>query len=91
MAGMADGDDDVGNDLAKWLQESGRRRPEHKADTPADTAANEAPPPAHPWRTLRLLLLLAVAAVAFLWYFYADVLLTIYKLRSVIVFIFEGR
>ena len=91
MARMADEDEDVGDNLAKWLQESGRRRPAREADTPADAAANEAPPPARPWRTLRLLLLLAVAAVAFLWYFYADVQLTIYKLRSVIVFILEGR
>ena len=92
--------DITGRDLAQWLQEAGRRRAACPAASPAPvaepvTAAAAAAEPAPAKRasacTLRLPLLFAVAATAFLWYFYADVQLTIYKLQSLIVFVFAGK
>lgn len=79
--------DTSGDDLARWLEEAGRRRAARQAAAPEPPA----PPPAKPRRRprfLRELLLLALAAVAFLPYFFADVQLKIYSLHSLIVFVF---
>ena len=75
-----------GADLARWLQEAGRRRPVHHAeDAPA-----VAPAPArrriyvtHP----RELLLCSIAALAYMPYFYAGVYAQIYGMKSLIVFV----
>jgi len=81
--------DVTGSDLAQWLQEAARRRtvrPAPGSESGAEPVAEaEAPAPRHHLRTL---LLAALAAVAFLPYLFADVQLTIYKLHSLIVFVF---
>ena len=82
-------------DLARWLEEAGRRRVVRKAEAeaapveqPAEPAL-DAPGPekrvylSHP----RELLLLAMAALAYLPYFYADVYVQIYSMKSVVVFV----
>jgi hypothetical protein len=80
-----------GSELARWLQEAGRRRATRPQGTvevePAPAApAAEARRPPSPY--LRPLLLLLVAALAWIPYFYAEVQTTIYSLRSLIVFVF---
>ncbi len=87
-------------DLARWLQEAGRRRSIRgvglEASAPleaiAEPAAEEAPAGAAPERRRfithpRELILLALTALAFQSYFFADVYLQIYSLNSVIVFV----
>ena len=90
-------------DLARWLQEAGRRRsvPVRGAgleataplEAMAEPVAAEADPvPRAPERGRfitrpRELILFALAAMAFQSYFFADVYLQIYSLNSVIVFV----
>ncbi|HYX66335.1 MAG TPA: hypothetical protein VE935_19115 [Burkholderiales bacterium] len=77
-------------DLASWLEEAGRRRIVRKAGEPvaeAAPAAVSAPERgiyiSHP----RELVLFALAAVAYLPYFFADVYVQIYSMKSVLVFV----
>lgn len=78
-------------DLASWLEEAGRRRIVRKAGEPVAEAAPATAPAAaergvyisHP----RELILLALAAVAYLPYFFADVYVQIYSMKSVLVFV----
>lgn len=78
-------------DLASWLEEAGRRRIVRKAGEPVAEAAPAAAPAAsergiyisHP----RELVLFALAAVAYLPYFFADVYVQIYSMKSVVVFV----
>jgi hypothetical protein len=81
----------TGSDLARWLQEAGRRRapgapqpPETATEAPAAAPAPKRPHILHP----RELLLLAIAALAFMPYLFADVHVQIYRLRHLIAFIF---
>ena len=74
-------------DLARWLEESGRRRGViRKAAEGTDIetsigAANDARP-----LSLRRLVLAAVFALSAAQYLYADVHLSIYRLPSIVVF-----
>ena len=86
--------DITGSDLAHWLQEAGRRRspsapmPEPERAAPAETPA-AAPKSKRPHILHhRELLLLLVAALAFMPYFFADVHLQIYRLKHLIAFVF---
>ena len=87
-------------DLARWLQEAGRRRVARKPEQRlpevigAPTAtAKAAPAPAETAplerhiRHPRVLLLFTVAALSYLPYFYADVSVQISSLPRVIVFV----
>jgi hypothetical protein len=79
-------------ELAQWLVESGRRRsPLRVAPVVAEPTAREAVsrdvPSAGVWTRI---ILVALLAVAYLQYFFADALLQIAKLRSVIVFLSPG-
>lgn len=84
-----------GNELASWLQEAGRRRVERKSEAaPAQACLAQASAPARAWHKLssqvrhpRELMLIALAALAFLPYFFADVQVQISSLRCVIVFV----
>ena len=86
--------DTTDRDLARWLQEAGRRRaptpsqpPEPPVEAPAAEPATKRPP--HILHHRELLLLL-VAALAFMPYFFADVHVQIYRLRHLIAFVFPG-
>jgi hypothetical protein len=76
--------------LHAGLQEAGRRRAVRRSSGESAAPLAEAPPKKRlrP-RYLRMLLLFALAALAFMPYLYADVHLKIYSLRSLIVFIFS--
>jgi hypothetical protein len=81
----------TGSDLARWLQEAGRRRapatpqpPETATEAPAAAAAPKRPYILH----TRELLLMAIAALAFVPWFFADVQVEILTLRSIIAFVF---
>lgn len=88
-------------ELARWLQEAGRRRTVRGAGLeasapleaiPAPVAAEAAPAVSAPQRARfithpRELILFALTALAFQSYFFADVYLQIYSLNSVIVFV----
>ena len=84
---QAAGDGDYDEDLARWLEESGRRRSlSRKMAEGTDiettvTAANDARP-----LPLRRLLLATVFALSAAQYLYADVHLSIYRLPSLVVF-----
>ena len=79
--------EDTGRDLAKWLQEAGRRRP-------GATVGSEVLVPARPRFKLRpaeralikQTTLLASLVAAYLQYFYVTVMLEIAAMPSVIVF-----
>jgi hypothetical protein len=81
-----------GTDLARWLQEAGRRRVVRRPELPEmiGAPAAEAPlgivQPARE-RTPRYLLLSSAAALAYLPYFFADVYVQIANLPCVIVFV----
>jgi hypothetical protein len=81
--------DTTGNELARWLQEVGRRRAARRPSAENGASPAEAAPKKPLPRFLRVLLLAAAAALAFMPYLYADVQLKIYSLRSLIVFIFS--
>ena len=97
MVRMGDADT-TGRQLARWLQEAGRRRTVRRAEAcgPRETTSRPSvsvgggDPGLRRPRFHRELLLLALAAVAFLPYLFADVQVRIYSLRSLIVFIFPG-
>jgi hypothetical protein len=81
---------DSTRNLARWLQEAGKRR---TAGAPAPQPA--VPPPGRPGfslitdlRRTRWLPLAALAALAYLQYFYADAFLQINSLPFVLVFLF---
>jgi hypothetical protein len=85
-------DDFSGSELASWLQEAGRRRVVHPAEPEpqvAGTPVAAAAPAARPARISnpRQLILLAIAALAYLPYFYADVNVQIASLPRIIVFV----
>jgi hypothetical protein len=76
-------------ELAQWLVESGRRRsplrlPPVVVEPKAPQALSRDVPTAG---VLTRIILVALLAVAYLQYFFADALLQIAKLRSVIVFL----
>ena len=81
-------DCDYDEDLARWLEETGRRRAfSRKVAEGTDiettvTAANAA----RPQLPVRRLLLLAIFALSAMQYLYADVHLTIYRLPGLVVF-----
>ena len=78
--------EDVSVELARWLQETGRRR--YKPRVPvADARPCPQTPGASPLRAT-VLLLAGAAAVA--QYCYADTMLGILSIRSVLVFVFTG-
>lgn len=79
-----------GSELARWLQETGRRRVARKADSPPTPMV--AGPAAGEKRTYyvshpRELLLFFLAALAYLPYMFADVYVQIASLPCVIVFV----
>jgi hypothetical protein len=83
-------------DLSDWLQEAGKRRLSRQSghvEVPAMPMpveippAPEAPPPAAKRPTGKWLAISAVAAVAYLQFFYADVLLQIAKAPAMIFFV----
>lgn len=80
--------EDPSVELARWLQEAARRRPPPRpAEAPIAeahrSAGSESSWPRH-------FLLLAAGAAAVIQYCYADTMLQILLLRSVIVFVFTG-
>jgi hypothetical protein len=74
-------------DLAHWLREAGRRRPPAKVEVGAATLPGQ--PSRRARRRTRVLvpILAGVTALAYLQYFYVDVMLQIYSLQHLIVFI----
>ena len=79
-------------ELARWLQESGRRKTDHTRTRPdaAKATGAEASQPKKPNCYVTrpsLLILLSLAAVSYLQYYYVDVYLQIALLRHVIVFV----
>jgi len=74
-------------DLAQWLREAGRRRAPAKVEVGAATLPGQ--PSRRAKRRNRLLIpvLAGVTALAYLQYFYVDVMLQIYSLQHLIVFI----
>jgi hypothetical protein len=77
-------------ELAQWLQEAGRRRLAPKA-APLPEMIGEAKAAATPKRVYirrpRLMILLAIAALSYLPYYYAGVYVQISSLPGVIVFV----
>ena len=81
---------DLDEELAQWLVESGRRRSEPRpllAEPKASQAQRRAAPAARHWDRI---FALAFLAVAYLMYFFADTLLQINGLHSLIVFVPAG-
>lgn len=81
---------DSTRNLARWLQEAGKRR---TTGAPAAQAAAPAPRERGFWlvrdlKRTRWLPLAALAVLAYLQYFYADAFLQINSLPSVLVFLF---
>ena len=83
---------DTSRNLARWLQEAGRRTKRAAASGDADGK----PGAAHSWlngaldrglERARWPLLVALSACAFLQYFYMNVFLSIDSVRSLIVFV----
>lgn len=88
-------------DLARWLEEAGRRRSVRGAGLEASAPLEAIGEPGRPQGGAvgavrnraalitrpRELILLALAAISFQSYFFADVYLQIYSLNSVIVFV----
>jgi len=83
--GAQDGDP---ADLARWLEEVGRRGYKRSADARHDEDRREAPKPRRP-RVARpeLLLLLGLAASAYLIYYLLDVQLQILLVPAIVVFV----
>jgi hypothetical protein len=84
--------DDEEPDLARWLEESGRRKvnPDWLAALYAQEAQSVAAPPRskQPYVTQPTLLwLLGFAGFAYLQYFFIDVQLQVVSMRSLVVFI----
>jgi hypothetical protein len=77
--------DDPSVDVTRWLQEVGRR----KAPRSALAVPGELQKPSHAleWREVTYLSLLGVAYLEF---FFVDVFLQIFSLRSLIVFVVHG-
>jgi hypothetical protein len=78
--------DDHSLDLARWLVEAGRRRIPRKADGGPDAPA-AARRAGRYVRHPRELTLFAIAAAAYLPYYFADVYVQIYSMHSLIVFV----
>lgn len=79
--------DDDSVELAHWLMEAGRRRFPRKRADPEPGGPGKAPRAGRYVRHPRELILFVVAAAAYLPYYYADVYLQIYSMRSLIVFV----
>ena len=79
---------DHSEELARWLQESGRRT--WCRSTLRGKELGFAEPPSMPRARTYRTLLLGLLAVAFLEYFYADALLQILTLPYLIVFVLTG-
>jgi hypothetical protein len=77
--------DDDSVELAHWLMEAGRRRCPRKRSEPEPPA--KAPRGRRYVRHPRELMLLVLAAAAYQPYYFADVYLQIYSMRSLIVFV----
>ena len=85
-------DPNYDEDLASWLQEVGRRKACGSLSQPASAGEAAAPPPAGPARPAFLErakrpLLLSIAALAYLQYFYVGVMFKILSLQSIIFFV----
>ena len=89
---MSDPFMDTSRNLARWLQEAGRRTKR----TAASGNVDGKPGVAHPWldgamdkglERAKWPLLVALSACAFLQYFYMNVFLAIDSIRSLIVFV----
>jgi hypothetical protein len=83
---------DTSRNLARWLQEAGRRTKRATASSDADAS----PSAAHSWlngaidkglERAKWPLLVALIACAFLQYFYMNVFLSIDSVRSLLVFV----
>ena len=84
--------EDTGRDLARWLQEAGRRKGSSQvAQEQIPPPSPEKPPARSPLHLspaeLRRVLILGALCVAFLQYYYMGVMLEITSLRSIVVFI----
>ena len=84
--------DDEGQDLARWLQESGRRKVDHAPvarlkNEPSTRKSADLKQPRYITQPSSMSLLV-VAALAYLQYIYIDVNLQIASMRPVTVFIF---
>jgi hypothetical protein len=80
-------------ELARWLQEAGRRKwPRSPVDREVvqTCVSSPADAPLAPQATGYGTALLGLLALAYLEYFYADALLQIVTLRSLIVFVLPG-
>jgi hypothetical protein len=88
---MSDPQTDDLNDaeLARWLQEAGRRRVVRKPDAslPQVIGASVSGARKRHVRNPRTMTLLAIAALAYLPYFFADVYVQISSLPCIIVFV----
>ena len=79
-----------GEDLARWLQESGRRKAGLKAaglDASSGRETRQARGEGRYCTRPSLLILIALMVASFLQYYYTDVYLQITLLRHVIVFV----
>lgn len=81
----------VDEELARWLQEAGRRKACGSPSLPASASETAASLPARPAMSVlteraKRPLLLGIAAIAYLQYFYAGVMLKILSLQSIIFF-----
>jgi hypothetical protein len=82
----------VDEELARWLQEAGRRKACGSLSLPASASETASSLPAMPTNPVfpgraRRPLLLAIATIAYLQYFYAGVMFKILSLQSIIFFI----
>ena len=84
----ADPEHDDPANLARWLEEVGRRRYKRPAALPLEEEPGKTPKPGR-WRMARpeLLFLLALAASAYLLYYHVDVQLQILSVPVIVVFV----
>lgn len=83
--------DDNPADLARWLQEAARRRQPPLADLQDELQkSGEHPQPRKlpPWTRIRWSVYALITAIAYLQYFYTDVMLQINAIRPLIVLLF---
>jgi hypothetical protein len=88
-------DPNYDEDLASWLQEVGRRKACGSPSLPASAGEIAASLPAGPampqiLERAKRPLLLTIAAIAYLQYFYAGVMFKILSLQSIIFFVAAG-
>ena len=78
-----------GEDLARWLEESGRRKINRAwLEQLATKPSSKQEPPKRRWITQpELLFLFALAAVSYLLYYFTEVHLQILALPSIVIFV----